>query len=120
MKIEMFTASTSASTSTESITLHSIRQAVAKVKMAMPPSQALLVSKEDADAFRQASSKFNDKLDNFIMNGVPILESSFLPPKLVQKRTHRRSRINKKWRKKYGFKPPEKVAYLIDLGIWSK
>jgi hypothetical protein len=49
--------------------------------------------------------------------GLPIYTSEHLPKEYEnrQKRTHRRSRINKKWRKKYGFVSiPIEKAYFIN------
>jgi hypothetical protein len=116
MKKELFSASASACGSTaDSVTLDSIKQALAKFKTTIPPRQALLISKEDSETLKRASQKFNNALDNHIARGIPIFESNDLPTgKQVQRRTHRRSRINKKWRKRYGFKPPERFAYVID------
>lgn len=121
MKKELLSASASACGSTAvSVTLDSIKQTLAKFKTITPPQQALLISKEDSETLKRVSHEFNNALDNHIARGIPIFESNHLPTgKQVQRRTHRRSRINKKWRKRYGFKPLEKFAYVIDPAYLS-
>ena len=58
----------------------------------------------------------NDYLE---VNGMPVnvVPNDHLPVTgYVQKRTHRKNRINKKWRKRYGCIPvhDENVAYIFD------
>lgn len=38
-------------------------------------------------------------MDNFMLGGTPII---IVPDTVIQKRKHKKNRINKKWRKRYG------------------
>ena len=47
---------------------------------------------------------------------IKVVVSNIIPNYYLQKRVHKKKRINKKWRKKYGMKPsPHKAAYFIDM-----
>lgn len=112
--------SASASASTDLITIYSLKKAMTKFQSVTPPRQVLIISEQDSKTLKAVSDKFNDSLDDAIMRGIPVFQSKYLPTRnQVQRRTHRRSRINKKWRKRYGFKPLEKFAYVIDPAFLS-
>ena len=48
----------------------------------------------------------------YILNGMRVVTNdSFFTVGRVQKRTHKKKRINKKWRKKYGY--VDKISYTV-------
>lgn len=50
-----------------------------------------------------------------LYNGLKVIENSNLTKGTKQNKTHKAKRINKKWRKKYGYTPiPDKNIYIID------
>lgn len=55
---------------------------------------------------------------DIFINGMPVIviQKELLPVRYIQKRTHRKKRINKKWRKRYGFNlvRNENVAYVFE------
>lgn len=50
-------------------------------------------------------------------NGIPVFVSEGTV-KFVQKRKHKKKRINKKWRKKYGLKEVPAIIFANSIGIF--
>lgn len=54
----------------------------------------------------------------FYFNGMKVIINDMLTKGTRQKKTHKAKRINKKWRKKYGYVSiPDKQIYLFDNTI---
>jgi hypothetical protein len=55
-----------------------------------------------------------------LISGVPVIENRLLVDR-VQRRTHKKKRINKKWLKKYGYKEvPSKRIMIFDRKILTQ
>ena len=54
-----------------------------------------------------------------LLNGYQLVEVPYMCDK-VQARTHKKKRINKKWRKRYGMREvPWKTCYVVDHKIYA-
>ena len=54
------------------------------------------------DKFNQMIKTVDKIKDNNILFGLKLIESEYMVDK-IQRKKHKKKRINKKWRKKYGF-----------------
>lgn len=69
---------------------------------------------------QQKQSMFREYMDSLDIGGA----AGMIAPSLVQIKTHKRSRINKKWRKRYGMKitPLRLIPYtkIYDMGVVNR
>lgn len=69
---------------------------------------------------QQKQSMFREYMDSLDIGGA----AGMIAPSLVQVKTHRRSRVNKKWRKRYGMKvvPLRLIPYtkIYDMGVVNR
>lgn len=71
-----------------------------------------VVKKLIEDNLRRSQDKI---LESIRLHGLPIYTHNIFDH--VQRRTHRKRRINKKWRKRYGFKKvPRDIIFAMDFG----
>lgn len=55
-----------------------------------------------------------------LLNGMEVIKNDIFVKGTRQKKKHKSKRINKKWRKKYGFVDvPDKQVYVIDNKIYG-
>lgn len=54
--------------------------------------------------------------DSILYNGYQIRIAQYMTDGYIQKRTHKKNRINKKWRKRYGLKPAWDMKRIIVIG----